>query len=123
MKTMTMALMVAAMLAAPGCVTPEAESAESTELVAQAEVTPEVQALAHSSFAVDGMTCDGCVNGIQRTCQNMEGVAGTELTLEDAVLTVYWADGVTPDPAAIEAEIESLGYTLTPVAEGSGAAM
>lgn len=64
-------------------------------------------------IAVDGMTCDSCVQGITHEVGRLEGVRSVEVDLESGKAVVVYAEGEI-DPAALEQKIEELGYTATP---------
>ena len=62
-----------------------------------------------TSFAVDGMTCGGCVRGVTKVVSELPGVKAVDVSLpEKAAKVEYDAAAVTP--AAIVAAIEGAGF-------------
>ena len=60
-------------------------------------------------FAVDGMTCGGCVRGVTKVVSELPGVKAVDVSLlEKAAKVEYDAAAVTP--AAIVAAIEGAGF-------------
>ncbi len=64
-------------------------------------------------IAVDGMTCDSCVQAITHEVGRLEGVRSVEVDLEGGKATVTYAEGQT-DPGTFEQTIEKLGYEANP---------
>ena len=63
------------------------------------------------TFPVEGMTCSGCANGVQRSLTKLEGVKSAEVSLAGASATVaYDPDAVTPDQ--MRQAVESIGFKL-----------
>ena len=61
------------------------------------------------TFPVEGMTCGGCANGVQRSLTKLEGVKSAEVSLSDASATVtYDPDAVTPEQ--MQQAVESAGF-------------
>lgn len=113
---LTLSLAVAGLAAA--CSPAESAPAEPVEVpvigaVAQSDEAP----AASSQFAVEGMHCGSCANSIRTTVTAMDGVVGCELTYEDAVLTVHWAESA--DDAAVLAAVGDMGYEVAVLGEGA----
>jgi copper ion binding protein len=64
-------------------------------------------------IAVEGMTCESCVQGITHEVGRLEGVQSVEVDLASNTAVVMYAEG-TVDPAKLEQTIEALGYGATP---------
>jgi copper ion binding protein len=64
-------------------------------------------------IAVEGMSCESCVQGITHEVGRLEGVQSVEVDLENGKAVVVYAEGVI-EPATLEQTIEGLGYTATP---------
>lgn len=62
------------------------------------------------NYAVEGMTCEHCVNSIQEEVTEVAGTQGVEVELESGRVTVT-GEGFSDD-AIIEA-IERAGYEVT----------
>jgi len=60
-------------------------------------------------FAVDGMSCGGCVNSVTRAVSQLPGVQRVEVSLETKAAIVEY-DGAAVNPAAIVAAIEAAGF-------------
>jgi copper chaperone len=64
-------------------------------------------------FAVDGMSCQGCVRGVTGALSKVTGVKSVEVSLEKAGATVEF-DPASVQPAAIVAAIEAAGFDARP---------
>ena len=62
-----------------------------------------------TSLAIEGMTCDHCVRGVNRALQALEGVEVERVDIGSATIA-YDPQAVTP--AQITEVIEEEGYTL-----------
>lgn len=63
------------------------------------------------TFPVEGMTCSGCANGVQRSLTKLEGVKSAEVSLTDAAVTVAYNPGaVTPEQ--MQQAVEKAGFKL-----------
>jgi len=60
-------------------------------------------------FAVDGMSCGGCVKSVTGAISQLAGVSKVDVSLERKVATVEY-DGAAVTPAAIIAAIETAGF-------------
>jgi copper chaperone len=60
-------------------------------------------------FAVDGMTCSGCVRSVTNAITQVAGVRKVDVSLEAKSATVDF-DTATTAPAAIVAAIEGAGF-------------
>ncbi|GAA4429477.1 hypothetical protein GCM10023188_14890 [Pontibacter saemangeumensis] len=65
--------------------------------------------IVEETFPVEGMTCSGCANGVQRSLTKLEGVKSAEVSLSDASATVaYDPSAVTPEQ--MQKAVESAGF-------------
>lgn len=64
-------------------------------------------------IAIDGMTCDSCVQAITHELERLDGVRSVEVDLEAGKAQVTFTEGVI-EPAQIEQTIEKIGYQATP---------
>jgi copper chaperone len=62
-----------------------------------------------ASFAVDGMTCNGCVKSVTNAIRQAPGVAGVDVSLGDKRATVTY-DPAAGSPAQIVAAIVDAGF-------------
>lgn len=63
------------------------------------------------TFAVAGMTCGGCANGVQRALSRLNGVSSATVDLSAATATVAY-DSATVQPADLRAAVADAGYEL-----------
>lgn len=54
-------------------------------------------------FKIDGMSCGGCVNAVNRAIQSVEGVLNQEVSLEDGKATVEFDEQRTNEEAILQA--------------------
>ncbi|PRQ03531.1 Copper-transporting P-type ATPase [Enhygromyxa salina] len=64
-------------------------------------------------IAVEGMTCESCVQGITYELERLEGVRSVEVDLDGGKATVTYTEGAA-EPAGIEEVIEKIGYEAEP---------
>ena len=64
-------------------------------------------------IAIDGMTCDSCVQAITHELERLEGVRSVEVDLETGKARVTFTEGAS-EPAVFEQAIEKIGYQATP---------
>lgn len=64
-------------------------------------------------IAVEGMTCESCVEGITHEVGRLEGVKSVEVDLASNSAVVVYVEGKI-EPAELEQTIEALGYAATP---------
>lgn len=79
----------------------------------QPEAEPEPEATGPTStrevrLAVEGMTCEGCVNSVKSKLAQMPGIDSVNVSLEDKAATVRCAESVTD--AMLVAAVEALRY-------------
>ena len=69
-------------------------------------------------IAIEGMTCDSCVQAISHELERLEGVRTVEVDLDGGKALVTFTEGES-EPAVFERTIEKIGYeaTLAPVTE------
>ncbi len=78
-------------------------SVTSTRALAQVE---EVK------ITVEGMTCNLCAAGLERSLRRVEGVAAVKVVLASQVATIRLKPGVAVAPALLRAAVESAGQRL-----------
>ena len=61
------------------------------------------------TFDIHGMTCGGCVGGVQRSLQKMDGVSDIQVSLRPGQATLK-VDPLRVSAVQIEAAIAKLGY-------------
>ena len=59
-------------------------------------------------LTVEGMTCDGCSNAVQRVVSRVPGVIKAAVSLADKRLDIEGA----PDRGAVVAAVEKAGYKV-----------
>lgn len=64
-------------------------------------------------IAIEGMTCDSCVQAITHELARLEGVRDVEVDLDRGQARVTFVDGES-EPAVFERAIEKIGYEATP---------
>lgn len=64
-------------------------------------------------LAVEGMTCESCVQAITYELGRLEGVRSVEVDLDAGKAIVTYTEG-SAEPAAIEGAIEAIGYEAEP---------
>lgn len=69
------------------------------------------------SFYVDGISCAGCVNAVEKTLQNVEGITDARVNLANGKTTVESSSGIS-DELIIEA-VERAGYSVRENSLGS----
>ena len=73
------------------------------------QTAPESKASETLEFAVEEMTCDGCVNSVTTAIKSVPGVQSVEVSLEAKKATVV-ADRSQVSPQAIEDAVRKAGY-------------
>ncbi|GGK37574.1 metal-binding protein [Pilimelia terevasa] len=63
-----------------------------------------------TSYAVQGMTCQHCVEAVGRELRALPGVR--EVTVDLAAGTATVVSETPPDPAAVRAAVDEAGYEL-----------
>lgn len=111
MRHLAILTILTAALFATACSPAESAPTEPAEVpvigaVAQSDEAP----AASSQYSVEGMHCGSCANSIRTAVTAMDGVVGCDLTYEEAVLTVHWAEAV--DDEAILTTVADLGYEI-----------
>lgn len=64
-------------------------------------------------FAIDGMSCQGCVRSVTGALSKVAGVRSVDVSLESAGAKVEF-DPASVQPAAIVAAIEAAGFDARP---------
>lgn len=73
------------------------------------------------NIGVDGMVCESCVEGIEGTLGNMDGIEKIEVDLETTLAVIVF-DETKISREEVEAAIERLGFNVTPPPESAKAA-
>ncbi len=76
------------------------------------EVSPEN--LVSFSIDVEGMTCTGCENSVERSLKSMDGVVSAKASHETGKTTVSFDKSILT-PESIEENINSGGYRVTSI--------
>lgn len=63
------------------------------------------------TFPVEGMTCGGCVNGVQRALSRVPGVSAAAVDLKTASATVEYNPAIS-NFTALQSAVDDAGYTL-----------
>jgi copper chaperone len=69
--------------------------------------------IVRQEFAIDGMSCQGCVRGVTGALNKVAGVKAVDVSLERAAATVEF-DSTSVQPAAIVAAIVGAGFEARP---------
>jgi copper ion binding protein len=72
-------------------------------------------------FAVEGMSCEGCVGTVKTALGELEGVESVDVSLEEKQAVVVGSPGKVSQQAVVAA-IEAAGYKAQPAGEGEGEA-
>lgn len=72
----------------------------------------EADATAQAIFHVEGMSCEGCQDGIQSALKEREGVREARVSHKDGRASVVY-DPARVSPADLEKVIEERGYPAT----------
>ena len=113
MRQIVPILLVAAMvLLIAGCGS-DAESKPAAGAPSAAAVSPPNPDDPTVVFAVEGMTCQGCVDAISSTVAQIPGVTGVSVSLDEKRATVSCSQPNEQTRAAIASAIDNLGYTAT----------
>ncbi len=64
-------------------------------------------------FAVEGMTCEGCVGTVKAALSELEGVESVDVSLEKKQAVVVGSPGKVSEQAVVAA-IEAAGYKARP---------
>jgi copper chaperone len=62
-----------------------------------------------TTLKVNGMTCQGCARSVTRVLQRVRGVAGAEVSLDNAEVKVAF-DPAQVNLAQLKAAVEEAGY-------------
>jgi copper ion binding protein len=63
------------------------------------------------TFPVEGMTCGGCVNGVQRALSRVAGVSAATVDLRTASATVEY-DPAIANFKTLQSAVDDAGYAL-----------
>src|SRR5690606_24134597 len=66
--------------------------------------------MATTTYAVEGMTCQHCVNAVTEEVEQIPGVESVQVALDEQAVTVTGPEDLSVD--AIRAAVEEAGYTL-----------
>jgi Cu2+-exporting ATPase len=64
-------------------------------------------------FAVEGVSCGGCIGRIEKSLKQLDGVADARLNFTNRRLTISWSDPAF-DPSRAVAALERMGYKAHP---------
>lgn len=64
-----------------------------------------------TTLTIQGMTCGGCVNSVQRALAGLPGVRQTEVSLEAGQATIEY-DAARVSPEQLKTAIEEAGYDV-----------
>jgi copper chaperone len=74
--------------------------------------SPKVPAPASTvEFAIDGMTCGGCVRSVKNVLESIQGVISAEVSLERARATVTY-DPAKADVNRMKEAVTDAGYQI-----------
>lgn len=77
-----------------------------------AETVAAPVAVSATDFAVNGMTCNNCVNHVTKAVSEVAGVTGVQIDLVAGGTSAMHLTGAAIDPAAVRVAVESAGYQL-----------
>lgn len=63
-----------------------------------------------TTYTVQGMTCDHCVQAVRSEIEKIDGVTGVEVDLDSGAVAVESSSPV--DDAAVRAAVDEAGYEL-----------
>ena len=90
--------------------TSKAEPAQDYSLFLRADANGQ----AEMAFAIEGIDCAACIDEIEDTVEALPGIARARLNYTSHRLTVGWAKGMEPRPAAIFSALGKVGYRAYP---------
>ncbi|WP_017549858.1 copper chaperone CopZ [Salinicoccus carnicancri] len=67
--------------------------------------------MANKTIKVEGMTCGHCKSSVEGALNKLEGVNGSEVSLEDNQVSVDYQEDKVDDAAMVDA-IEGQGYDV-----------
>ena len=102
LAALTVALAALTVAGCTGDTTPEATAANASNASAQ---TVELR------FGVEGMSCQGCADFVQKTMGQIDGVTACTVSLEERQAVVTAESATTAD--AVLAAFDGGGYTVT----------
>ncbi|NWK76827.1 heavy-metal-associated domain-containing protein [Aquitalea sp. LB_tupeE] len=60
---------------------------------------------------IEGMTCGGCANSINKVLSSMAGVSSAEVSLQDKQASIVY-DAATVSPEELAAAVEDAGFDV-----------
>jgi copper chaperone CopZ len=66
--------------------------------------------LSTRTYAIDGMTCEGCASHVEKALADLEGVASAEVSYADKLARVYVTSGAEVSEAAVIGGVGTAGY-------------
>jgi len=69
------------------------------------------------TYAIDGMTCEGCASHVTQAIEGVHGVASAEVSYADKLARVHLTEGALVSDADILGAIERVGYRAVPRGE------
>jgi len=88
------------------------EAAKTPTAVKSSAKTP--VKTANASYAVTGMTCSGCVAQVQAALSKVDGVVGSDVSLEEGLAEVQY-DPQKADPDKIQKALQTTGFGIKPL--------
>ena len=67
------------------------------------------------NLKIDGMSCSNCVRHVTEALEEVDGVSGVQVNLDQAYAMVEVGDGVAE--SELSEAIEEAGYTVTGIAQ------
>ena len=61
---------------------------------------------------VDGLACPFCAYGVEKKVGGLDGVEKVDIEIEEGLVAVTLADGVTLDEATASRAVDEAGFTL-----------
>jgi copper ion binding protein len=83
--------------------------ANSSSIMETATINP--TSTTKQTFPVEGMTCGGCVNGVQRALSRVAGVSAATVDLKTASATVEY-DPTIANFKTLQSAVDDAGYDL-----------
>lgn len=111
--------LAAALLA--GCSSEYGEAGAVDSTTSTSPATPATGAdLVSLTYSVNGLHCDGCVQGVTSTVSALPGVAECQVSLEEGRMVVRVDEPATGD--AVAAAVRAMNYTVAPLPAGDAGA-
>jgi len=66
--------------------------------------------LSSRTYAIDGMTCEGCASHLEQALTDLDGVASADVSYPDKLARVYLMDGTEVSDAEVIGAVKAAGY-------------